>query len=336
MKIRHLGFLLFILVISGVFVLSCSKRIVKPDVNIISAQFLTFQYGRSGEMFFVNDLVGMMFTNTSVLKSVDGGISWSIIFDTSTLGYARNLDYINPDTAIVNIQQFSSPYNQILYRTCNGGVSWTLQSSCGTPFITSFYDGIHGFAYGKNLPSSLLNFYKTYNGGATWSISPSLPQYPPVYLKFINANTGFSHDNGLLWNTLDGGATWNNCGSVNHNDYTRIYPDGLAFKIDNNYKIYKSNDFGTNWKMVFENPGHIPVNHIEISDFGLYCAIGSGGLMFSKDEGETWNGTMENYETSILKRTSLFSLHILDSETVIAAGVGSSNDDYVMVKITLK
>jgi photosystem II stability/assembly factor-like uncharacterized protein len=219
-----------------------------------------------------------------VWKSTDGGTNWK----NTTTGIA-NVDHnvdafsdlvIDPShpqtlyTAAGTI--FGSPGNGI-YKTINGGTSWTLAGD--TPTGSSL--GRIALAISKTSPQTLyasisissgshfgelLEMLKTTNGGTHWSTLPNTPNYlgssgfgqgwydTTLAVDPKNANVAFAGGSsnggspGII-ETTDGGTNWNDIIDV----FTGPHTDDHAMAFDANGKLLDGNDGGI-WRLANPAP----------------------------------------------------------------------------------
>jgi photosystem II stability/assembly factor-like uncharacterized protein len=110
-----------------------------------------------------------------------------------------------------------------LFRTTNGGASWTLisRTTLGNPTpeagvgdlpngngVTQilFLDATHGWM-GLNSPG--VNLFRSQDGGVTWTPVPVIPPAVPVTsISFTDAMHGTVVTPEGTWTTSDGGVTW--------------------------------------------------------------------------------------------------------------------------------
>jgi photosystem II stability/assembly factor-like uncharacterized protein len=154
---------------------------------------------------FVNDSVGFICGGTKILKTQDGGVTWSITnigrivaainFPSSNIGYCYH-------------SLFDSTY---LFKTNNAGATWNLHSSFSTNnFNTSmsFVNDSVGYICG------VFKMEKTTDGGLTWQTQHSSAPSTGVFhdwvadICFISADTGFAVGGGgygQVYRTFNGG-----------------------------------------------------------------------------------------------------------------------------------
>ena len=92
-------------------------------------------------------------------------------------------------------------------RSGDGGRTWywtALPSCAGCSISFSFLSPTQGFALGSNG-----NLYSTLNGGASWSLVPTLlPRSDVPAVDFVSGELGWSSSGRLLERTTDGGRAW--------------------------------------------------------------------------------------------------------------------------------
>ena len=181
---------------------------------------------------------------------------------------------------------------QLILKTSNGGQSWTeLSPDLSTKDPSRIVS--NGGIVGDNLGQ--------YNGEVVWSI-----EYSKVKQGLIWAGT----NDGKMWNTRDGGATWNDL-TKNFTDlpvwgaFNQIWPStfneaeayvAVSFHLMDDRKpyIYKTTDYGATWKKI---NGNIPTGHpldyvLSMSGNpnkkGMLFAGTGRAFYYSLDDGGTW------------------------------------------------
>jgi photosystem II stability/assembly factor-like uncharacterized protein len=119
--------------------------------------------------------------------------AWGMSFVDDTTGYLLGSRYTDPDPPI-------------LYRTTNGGASWTgvagsKASVLRTVLAICFVDGMTGWAGGGVI-------MKTTDGGETWTTQVPIATVREFY--FLSAANGFAVGGKTILRTKDGGASWEN------------------------------------------------------------------------------------------------------------------------------
>jgi photosystem II stability/assembly factor-like uncharacterized protein len=181
---------------------------------------------------FLNELDGWGVTETQIVRTNDGGITWYNVTppDVTETGSAVATFILDNEHVWVQKPDFNNfPNNGLLYHTADGGLNWTISS---TPFSggdLSFTDVANGWMLadlGVGAGSNGVSVFQTADGGATWTQAytndPNLPgaadSLPLGGIKSdlvpLNKQTawvsGVTYASGTvyLFRTDDGGHTW--------------------------------------------------------------------------------------------------------------------------------
>jgi photosystem II stability/assembly factor-like uncharacterized protein len=184
------------------------------------------------EIQFLNELDGWGVTETQIVRTNDGGITWYNVTppDLTETGSTVETFILDNQHAWVQKPDFNNfPNNGLLYHTTDGGLTWTISS---TPFSggdLSFIDVNNGWMLadlGVGAGSNAIAVFQTRDGGATWTQTytndPNLPDagdsLPLGGIKSdltpLNMQTawvsGVTYASGTvyLFRTDDGGHTW--------------------------------------------------------------------------------------------------------------------------------
>jgi hypothetical protein len=124
---------------------------------------------------FLNELDAWAVTETQIVRTNDGGITWYNITppDVTETGYTVETFVFDRNHVWVQKPDFNNfPNNGLLYRTTDGGLSWTISS---TPFSSgdlNFTDVSNGWMLadlGVGAGSNAVAVFQTMDGGATWT-----------------------------------------------------------------------------------------------------------------------------------------------------------------------
>ncbi len=217
--------------------------------------------GRYDDIYFHNADTGWAVTgNGKILKTIDSGDSWSILYNHPST-YLRSVDFLNADIG------FAGSLDSVLLRTTDGGATWTeIQDSlpvaipgiCGLSHAGDHVFGVGIFAY----PAY---FIKSTDQGKTWTHT-DLSAYANglVECHFIDSLLGFvsgirEGSGGIILKTTDGGDTWD---EVLHTQNGAEYIWKLDFVSDqiaygsvesftgDSIHIVKTVDGGDNWDIL--------------------------------------------------------------------------------------
>ena len=150
-----------------------------------------------------------------LLKTTDNGNTWTDITPANCGVYPiSSVTFVNPQNG------FAVIYNT-LYKTLNGGTTWTSQPLSFSVKDLFFIDMNNGYACGTDWSNGLV--MKTSDGGQTWNtllsvngcfrkeIKVQCAVYIFNKMDFINSTTGFTaldYYSDKLFKTTDGGNSW--------------------------------------------------------------------------------------------------------------------------------
>jgi photosystem II stability/assembly factor-like uncharacterized protein len=126
------------------------------------------------EIQFLNELDAWGITETEIVRTNDGGITWYNVTpeDLTETGATVETFLLDNDHVWVQKPDFNNfPKNGLLYHTADGGLTWAISS---TPFSSgdlSFIDENHGWMLadlGVGAGSNAVAVFQTGDGGATW------------------------------------------------------------------------------------------------------------------------------------------------------------------------
>ena len=300
-------------------------------------------------IFFLNSNLGFAVGyNGTILKTIDGGTTWtpkfsgtteflvSVFFTDINTGYVVGTNgiilkttnagnswtsqtsgtlaslcsvfFTDPNTGYI------SASTQIL-KTTNGGITWTPYSVGTTYGIGTIYftDLNTGYAV------SATNIYKTTNAGLTWSAQNTVTTNWLKSVFFADNNIGYSvgeygtiiktTDSGINWNSLSIGTTKNLCSVFFTDNYT-------GYTVGANGVILKTINGGSNW--IEKTSGTMDtLRSVYFVNSNIGFAVGnSGTIIKTNDAGNTWitqtTGVFYN----------LYSVFMIDSNTGYAVGKG--------------
>jgi photosystem II stability/assembly factor-like uncharacterized protein len=200
--------------------------------------------------------------------STDGGITWTELAGSSgvpTSDTALAIFAANADTLFTT--EYKNP-SALLYKSFNGGSSWSLVSGTYTPGSFAdwghFFDSQNGVVLGDP-KGGTFEIYTTSDGGGSWSKVSGLP------VPLTN-ETGLNDDYSAIGNVIVSGTTTS--------------------------RVYRSNDQGNTWSVSTALPvAASPVISVAVKDSNTYAAIlqVTGGkadqypVYLTQDGGNTWS-----------------------------------------------
>jgi len=262
-------------------------------LHLISVHFPTDEVGYCiGTKGFMNNITSFL------LKTTDGGNSWSVVNESSNHPvYGFNIYFSDSQNGII-INYGGVNSTPKIYRTSDGGINWETEQITG---VESIYDvmfrgnTIHLFAKIENNQSG---FFTSTDSFTSWGLTvcPINVQFPQIY--FISDDVGFGHSYLTVYKTLDGGESWFPLGNFNNPYSTMEVPFSLLFSDNGqigfsvgtyNPQFLKTTDGGATW-----SPTSLDAMSSNIGILKKYnSAIYADARYFSLDFGENWT-SIEN------------------------------------------
>jgi photosystem II stability/assembly factor-like uncharacterized protein len=201
--------------------------------------------------------------------------------------------------------------SNILFKTTNGGNSWTTISND----LTRENPGVPA-SVGSLVPKGAEK-----QRGVIYALAPSFKNIETLW-----AGT----DDGLIWLTRDGGKKWNDITpkeltpwskvtqlSASHFDDESAYASVSRFRINDNHPyIYRTHDSGKTWKLITAGlPDFGPVDTVREDPVrrGLIFAGTENSVWISFDDGDHWQSLQLN-----LPHTSMRDLWIHNDDLIVA------------------
>jgi photosystem II stability/assembly factor-like uncharacterized protein len=277
---------------------------------------------------------GWLITNTSVLRTQDGGTAWHNVAPpgASTLGFGTGFSFLDANRSWILIGDANDPVNKgMLYRTSDGGMNWT---SNATPFgggDIHFLDDANGWMMlpaGAGTGNEAVKFFQTTDGGVNWTqvytnvptdsgASTSLPYsgiksgFTPINMQeaWVSGQT-YALNIFYLYHTIDGGRTWALAnyqlpftGEAMYLTYPPMFFDpqnGLlpmtAGSEGSATLFLKTQDGGATWSDGKPVAGSGQYSIASLNDVFVWFG---GELSVSHDSGQTWTVLHPNMDLSI-------------------------------------
>ena len=203
-----------------------------------------------------------------IFRSINGGTSFT---QTSTQD-TRDLAF-NPSNPTIVFA--GSKYGGVFLRSADGGITWT-QITAGLPSSGAYRYAIdvspanpnYVYAMATNTNYNLLGFYRSTDGGLTFTSMSTSPNIPggqgwynlAVAADPLTANTVYAAGIDIFKST-DGGLNWTNLTNVYSNPAANTHSDvhDLTFAgtstlyITNDGGVYKTTNAGSSWSNVSSN-----------------------------------------------------------------------------------
>ncbi|MCB0430596.1 MAG: S8 family serine peptidase [Flavobacteriales bacterium] len=248
-------------------------------------------------------------------KTTDGGATWTP--GTFGLGDTKLLIAmvfaIDANTAWVAAAPNTGSGNGGIWKTTNGGSTWTRQSTATYSNASSFTNIVHfwdantGFCMGDPINGDF-ELYTTTNGGTTWTQVSGANIPDPVsgeygytgQIEVVGNSVWFTTNKGRLYRSSDKGMTWavaqtplTDFGGTSESGRVSFKDASNGIIINNSKKVWRSTDAGATWSAV-TTTGTLyggDVCWIENTNtvFSVGAASGGSGSAFSSDGGTNWN-----------------------------------------------
>lgn len=222
---------------------------------------------------------------SAILRTTDGGQSWEgVTVDTNNL-QLESIHFVSPAIG------YTSGSGRIL-RTTDGGQSWRDVSPTQLPVSEIwgcfFVSADTGVVVGGGCFGDQQNFYRTTNGGQSWSLFRTSVNEAGMTDAMLYSGTGlgYASGSGTVWQTTDGGRSWS------------------LFLLTG----------GRDWQEEITNIGStflLPVS-------GSPCGgdDSRGGIRMTTDNGGTWRRYITGY--------NMYGAFLIDSLRGWACGSGGS------------
>jgi photosystem II stability/assembly factor-like uncharacterized protein len=270
------------------------------------------------------------------VQSLSAQSSWELVHAPTFENFLNDVHFVDAQTG------WAVGSGGIVYKSIDGGVSWTRQAEGVTGIagvnaqIVHFVDTQTGFIGMANG-----HLARTTDGGATWSVSTTLLTASGVVanafraIQFIDANVGYAaiglNNNNVVLKTEDGGATWTNQQALTGANWLT-----MAF-FDANRGVLGSNSrtgqfYTTNGGATWTAAGDVPqisnlsaLSAIQWIDANTVIAVGQGNsfqglaspMLKSTDGGATW---VQKSITEGPTNNVYLTLDRLDDGTLVAGG----------------
>jgi photosystem II stability/assembly factor-like uncharacterized protein len=232
-------------------------------------------------MAFFTDELGYMNSNSVLLKTTDGGDTWTA---TTHQGNVDG-DFSFPSSTV----GYMAGFYDVIKKTTNGGNTWTTLTvnNQALPIRSvSFPDVNTGYVV------SLNGFIrKTTNGGATWTAQTASgsPQFRQVH--FVNANLGTAiGENGAIRRTTNGGTTWSSVTGAPSTYLNDIFflDENIGFIVGGQGTMLKTTNGGANWSVMNTGTTEWLDAVCFRNEMEGYVAGTSGFMMKTVNGGLTW------------------------------------------------
>ncbi|UTW61747.1 T9SS type A sorting domain-containing protein [bacterium SCSIO 12741] len=237
-----------------------------------------------------------------ILRSFDDGRSW----DTLQVGNGpllRSIQFSDQNHAVIgSVNTFSC-----VLRTSDAGHNWEwmwcdLDSNFTGINQIEFFDEQHAYMFGWGRDAFTSGcMYETTDGGVSWAhVKGNLPDQPIEFAQFLSPQQGYTGSflfgHSLLFRTIDGGQSWQECTAVDSMSFTAAYFHDIqrGFMSTMDGIIWATHDSGHTWTEVHTDSNAYFMG-IEFANEKYGVAVGneySGRsqpvIAYTTDGGTTW------------------------------------------------
>jgi photosystem II stability/assembly factor-like uncharacterized protein len=248
-----------------------------------------------------------------IIKTTNGGNNWHQLSELNSI--ADKCKFINESTGFV--------FNDSIYRTTDGGLSWqnitTFQTSSisgitfvgdSTGWVLSFLEVSHWWG-----TEHIYTIYKTTDQGNSWT-----EQYQNSYIasfNFVSPDRGYLFEKDKLYSTTDGGSTWNFKADLPVSfSYGKFISSTIGILKTEN-QLYRTTNGGESWNLVFDS--EYTIYEIYFKDSYIVVTGANGYMIYSTNSGLTW----DSYYTTKVKG-ELRSVFFTDLQYGWAVGTNNS------------
>jgi photosystem II stability/assembly factor-like uncharacterized protein len=292
-------------------------------VNEIPKAFVKPKENYSNIFAFNSKTIKIVGADGALTESKNYGADWTTSnpSEIQNLSSIYDVQYIDENTAYMSAVTQTSV--RTIFRSINGGKAWTkVNQSNAVPGRLSFQSAFIGV--GTDIVGSIpaegddsIKFYKTKDGGATWSITKVIlgwsqtcitqtlctePAWIAVTnIKFVSESKGYVFTSAGTYKTLNGGDSWqfeSNLGTARMYDIAFDGSHGIC--VGGWGLIRSSFDGGLTWNTPEVNIEAPSLNKIAYGANGYWIAIGASTIQESKNNGQTWEESFSNKEYTLM------------------------------------
>jgi photosystem II stability/assembly factor-like uncharacterized protein len=219
--------------------------------------------GDLADVHFVSALVGWAAADDTVIKTVDGGVTWNRQ-DVGVDNYIKAIDFVDANHG------WAVGDGGVVLRTTDGGETWLPAYPPGDVAgltSVSFVDQSVGYAVSVGEMA-----LKTTDGGVTWKPLLKTNNYSPEAVHFVSRTVGWIvGDYGQIMKTTDGGDSWTSQGDLLPDDgsYTSVYfLNASVGWVTSDHAILRTVNGGVTWQRTEVAPMTSSVSGVRFVDAG--------------------------------------------------------------------
>ena len=267
------------------------------------------------------DVIWIGGTKGTYVRSADGGKSWQTgtVPDAGTCDF-RDVQAIDAQTAILMSAGPADQDQARIYKTTNGGQTWTMQYQTKQPGV--FFDGLdfwdrdHGIVFSDPVDGRWV-MLTTSDGGTSWQPVPAqaLPPMLPGEAAFAASGTSLvvqgkrsvwiasgGGPSGRVFRSTDRGQTWTVAttplpgGEATGLFGLRFFNEKTGVAVGGNYKQEQqagpnaiiTRDGGQTWSLLTATEPAGLKEAVALLPGDRLLVIGPSGSGISADQGQTW------------------------------------------------
>jgi len=192
------------------------------------------------------------------MKSTNGGSSWAYtsIGAANTYGQAISVSQTNPSVIFITGYAYTgSTYLPIVYRSTDGGASWTdVTPAASASDYYSYSVAVSPLDQNLVILGTYYNIYRSTDCGATWTKVTNYQYYNySVVFSQANPSTVFAGGYNYVYRSTDAGLTWASYSSGLPTQYlytvTPHRTDATKVYTGTPVGFYRSTSSGTSWSV---------------------------------------------------------------------------------------
>jgi photosystem II stability/assembly factor-like uncharacterized protein len=180
-----------------------------------------------------------------VIKTTDGGASWTTIDLSSIATCLVDCYFFNEDSGFVVGSKGPGPYRNdsaAVFFTSNGGATWSSRfvgsQANELSWKISFPTPTVGFISIERFATGVVSYFRTTDRGQSWHERQFINNYDAQGIGFINQTVGWIGGwTGATYETTNGGASWHLAGFGTNVNRIRFLSDTLGYAVGT--RVYK-------------------------------------------------------------------------------------------------
>ena len=275
-----------------------------------------FAIGYWPDLFFLDNYLGWVTTDSSILFTKNGGFTWVPV---RTPGFDGTFSAPKFFSANLGTMNWSRGGEDFTLKTLDGGQSWQSIFPPPLPRKIQFLDAQNGIGIGTDSFTNLV--FETHDGGHTWNrigsigkLSWQYPAWPPndqectsyiLAVDFVTIRTGWAVAKGcdaepnFLFTTQDGGKTWERRGSLprlSDVSLSVVDPQNGFLFAGNSDLLYTTSDGGQTFQFHYElSSPLLKYQSFQFISLAEGAKLVDGKLFLTTYGGVTWKGILRDH-----------------------------------------